>query len=442
MSRKLALLMVLGILAPAVAARAQTNQKLAFLIPNLYGPEGLKVDSVALVTNPDGSQSTHSAHFNSAFQAEFTQFNISLASQLAAIPVPSPASGFTFSLDSSLGVMKRSTQSFGPIYAERAETIGKNKFSLGVSYQHFTFDTISGQDLGGIPAVFTHDSAAYPGGRADVISTNNSIDLNVDQTVMFLTYGIVDRLDLSLAVPFVNVDMTATSQATVQRIGTGTNTAVHFFADPTAPAGQGNQKTFVNSDSASGVGDLLMRLKGTVLKSGHTGLALGVDFRFPTGDEEDFLGSGAAAIKPFLAWSLAAGKVSPHVNLGYAWTGDSVLAGNVLTGTKVSLPDEFVWAAGFDVGVAERLTLAADVLGRHVSNSPELQTRTFTALNGQTTFPDIHFVNDSIDVIDGAFGLKFNAGGKLLIDLNVLVKLNNAGLRDKVTPLFGLEYSF
>ena len=51
-------------------------------------------------------------------------------------------------------------------------------------------------------------------------------------------------------------------------------------------------------------------------------------------------------------------------------------------------------------------------------------------------------MSGSFDVIDGAFGLKFNAGGKLLIDLNVLVKLNDSGLRDKVTPLFGLEYSF
>ena len=169
MSRKIALLMALGILTTAVAARAQSN-KLAFIIPDLYGPNGLKVDSAALL--PNGQ--THSAHFNSAFQAEFTQFNVSLASQLAAVPLPSPASGFTFSLDSSLGVMKRSTQSFGPIYAERAETIGKKKFSVGVSFQRFTFDTIEGQGLGDIPAVFTHDDPA-PGGKSDVISTKNAI---------------------------------------------------------------------------------------------------------------------------------------------------------------------------------------------------------------------------------------------------------------------------
>ena len=436
MNRKPALLLALAVVMPAGITGAQASDKLAFIIPNLYGPNGLKVDSAALLPNGD----THSAHFNSAFQAEFTQFNISLASQLAAVPLPSPASGFTFSLDSSLGVMKRSTQSFGPIYAERAETIGKKKFSMGVSYQRFTFDTIEGQGLGDIPAVFTHDEPA-PGGKADVISTQNSIDLGVDQSTLFVTFGILDRLDLSLAVPYVHVDLTATSQATVERIGT-VNPAIHYFADPAAAGGYGNQKTFINSNSASGIGDLVVRLKGTVVRSGHTGLALGADVRIPTGDEENFLGSGAAAVKPFLAWSYAAGKASPHLNLGYAWTGDSVLAGDVKTGEKQSLPDEFVWAAGLDIGVSERLTLAFDVLGRHVIDSPRLQTRTFTALDGHTTFPDIHFATGSFDVIDGAAGLKFNAGGKLLIDLNVLFKLNNAGLRDKVTPLFGLEYSF
>ena len=42
----------------------------------------------------------------------------------------------------------------------------------------------------------------------------------------------------------------------------------------------------------------------------------------------------------------------------------------------------------------------------------------------------------------GAVGLKFNPVGRLLIDSNVLVKLNDTGLRDKVTPLVGMEYAF
>src|SRR5439155_9832213 len=127
-----------------------------------------------------------SAPFNSQFQTEFTQFNVSLASQLAAIPLPSPASGFTYSRDPGLGVLKRSTQSFGPIYTERADTIGKHKFSVGINYQRFAFHTIEGVDLGAVPAVFTHDNPA-PGGRADVVSTQNSIDISVDQATALFT---------------------------------------------------------------------------------------------------------------------------------------------------------------------------------------------------------------------------------------------------------------
>jgi hypothetical protein len=446
MSKKLVLLAASFVL---VAVPARSDDRLAFLIPTLYGPTGLKVDSAALVTNPDGSLSTHSAHFNSQFQAEFTQFNISLAAQLAAIPLPSPASGFTYSLDPGLGVLKRSTQSFGPIYTERADTIGKHKFSVGINYQRFSFDTIEGVDLGEVDAVFTHDNAA-PGGRADVVATRNSIDISVDQATALFSLGLLDRLDLSLAVPMVRVDMTVVSNATIYRIGTcpgGVGTtpcspATHYFANPTVAGGFGNSKSFVQTGRASGIGDLVVRLKGTAIKSGHTGLALGADVRLPTGDENKLLGSGAAAVKPFLAFSFGAGKVAPHLNAGYSWNGKSVLAGNVLTGEKRSLPNEIVFAGGLDWGAAERLTIALDVLGRRVIDSPRLESKTFTALDGHTTLPDIHFVTGSFNIVNGSFGVKFNPMGKLLVALNVLVKLNDAGLRSKVTPFFGVEYSF
>ena len=436
MSKRVVLLAASCVLA---AAAARSDDQLAFLIPNLYGPQGLKVESKALL--PSGE--THSAHFNSAFQAEFTQFNISLASQLAAVPLPSPASGFTYSLDSSLGVMKRSTQSFGPIYTERADTIGKNKFSLGINYQRFTFDTIEGVSLGAVPAVFTHDGAptAPPlNGRSDVVATMNSIGISVDQATVLFSFGILDRLDISLAVPIVRVDMTVVSDATIHRIGTASSPATHFYTD--ASGGFGTTKTFTQSGSASGIGDLVVRLKGNAIKSGHAGLALGADVRIPTGDELKLLGSGAASVKPFLAFSVAAGRAAPHVNLGYSWNGKSVLAGNVLTGEKKSLPNELVWAAGLDWGVFERLTVALDVLGRRVIDSPRLQSTTFTSIDGVTTLPDIKFGTGSFDVVNGAVGIKMNPWGKLLFDLNVLFKLNNAGLRDKITPFFGLEYSF
>ena len=249
----------------------------------------------------------------------------------------------------------------------------------------------------------------------------------------------------------VRVDMSVVSNATIYRIGScpggiGTvpcSPATHYFADPAVAGGFGNHKAFVKSGRASGIGDLVVRLKGTAIKTGHTGLALGADVRLPTGDENNLLGSGAAAVKPFLAFSFGAGKVAPHLNAAYSWNGKSVLAGNVRTGEKKSLPNEFVFAGGLDWGAADRLTLAFDVLGRRVIDSPRLQSQTFTALDGHTTLPDIHFLpSASFNVLNGSFGLKFNPTGKLLVDLNVLVKLNDAGLRAKVTPFFGVEYSF
>jgi len=430
------LLAVLGlVLLVSTTAPAQAEDKLAFLVPNLYGPNGLIVDSEAPL--PGGG--THSAHFNSAFQSEFTQFNIALASQLGALPLPSPASGFTYQFDSALGVFTRSTQSFGPILAERAETIGKKKFTFGLSFQYFSFDTLEGVDLNDIEAVFTHDDFQLGGGRTDVVTTVNSIESTVSQFTLFFTYGLADRVDLSLAVPIVNTELSVISNASVQRIGTATSPATHFFRD--ASGGLGTEREYASSGSASGIGDLIVRLKATAARGESTGVALGVDFRLPTGDEEDLLGVGTTGIKPFAAISFSRGKFSPHVNLGYQWNGESVLGGNVTAGTKGDLPDQFLYVFGADVGVTPKFTLAFDLLGQYVIDSPRLVQETFTAADG-STFPQVSFITESFTVVNGAIGCKVNAGGNLLIDFNLLFKLNDNGLRDSLTPLFGIEYSF
>ena len=97
---------------------------------------GLIVDSEARL--PTGE--THSAHFNSSFQQSFGPFNSALATQLAAVPLPAPASGFTYTYDSALGVFNRSTSSYGPILTERAETSAATTLRSSFNYQRFSFD--------------------------------------------------------------------------------------------------------------------------------------------------------------------------------------------------------------------------------------------------------------------------------------------------------------
>ena len=441
MCKKWLLVLLIGVVAIPVSAMAQAKPKLALLIRDIYGPNGLTVDSEAVL--PDGS--THSGHFNSGFQSEFTQFNVAIASQLSALPLPSPASGFTYTFDTTTGTFKRSTQSFGPILSDRAETIGKGRLSFGVNYQQFTFDSIEGIDLSRVPAVFTHDDYELGGGRSDVVTTLNSIEASLGQFTTFLTFGITDRLDISLAVPVVRTRLNVVSDATIQRIGTANNTKVHFFRDPDNPVDPyGNERRFYSSGSATGMGDIIVRAKGTLFRNAHAGLALGADVRVPSGDEKNLLGAGGPGVKPFAALSLVLRRFSPHVNVAYQWNGSSELAGDVKTGQKGDLPDQLVYVAGFDWGVDSRVTLAFDVLGQNVIDSPQLYARTFTATNGVTseTFSDIGFRTASFQQVNGSVGIKTNFYKSLLVNFNLLFKLNDHGLRDKVTPLIGLEYGF
>jgi len=431
-----------GLLAVASGATAQDPynlaapvRNLATLFTDLYGSNGLIVDSLATLPG----EQPHTAHFTSDFQADFSQFSTALVSQLVTAPLPSPASGFTYRFDPTLGVFQRSTQSFGPILAERADTIGAGRVSFGFVFQRFSFDTIEDLDLSRVPAVFTHDNYQLLGGREDVVTTVSSIEATVSQVTTYVTLGATDRLDISVAVPVVSNSLQVVSEATIRRIGT-TNPLTHFFRQANGEIG--TVRVFTAVGNASGLGDLTVRVKGSITKDAPMRLALGLDVRLPTGDEMDLLGTGTAGLQPFAVWSAAYGKFSPHVNAGYQWNGSSVLAGDPATGASQDFPEQVTYVAGADLSVNSRLTVAFDVLGRYVLDSKRLVRDEFQALDGKSTFPNIVFTTDSFNLLSGAAGVKVNVLGRLLLNANLLFKLDERGLRDKVTPLVGIEYAF
>lgn len=410
-------------------------ENLATLFSDLYGPDGLVVDSLATLP---GAQ-PHTAHFTSDFQSNFSQFTTALVSQLVTVPLPSPASGFTFEFDPTLGVFQRSTQSFGPILAERAETIGRGRIAFGNALQRFTFDTIEGVDLGGVPVVFQHISAELLGGREDVVATRNSIDATITQFTSFITMGVTDSLDVSVAVPVVDNDFKVVSDATILRLGT-TDPLTHFYSQ--SDGSVGNRRVFTAIGRASGLGDLTVRLKQGVGERFGGRLAVGLDMRIPTGDANNLLGSGAAGLRPFAAWSTAVENVSPHVNIGYQWNGSSILGGNPAAGVSSDFPDEFGYAAGADVSVNPRVTIAFDLLGRFVIDSSRVVHENFNALDGATVLPNVAFIRDSFNSLRGSIGAKMSLRDSLLLDVNMLFSLDTHGLVDRATPLVGIEYAF
>ena len=409
--------------------------ELSRIFTELYGPTGLVVNSNTTLANGQ----THSAHFNSGFESEFSQFGTALTSQIVSLPLPPPASGFTYQFDPALGVFQRTTSTFGPILSERAETIGTRRVAVGFSVQGLAFNTIEGVDLKAVPAVFTHDSAELRGGREDVVTTLNNINARVVRSAGFVSYGVTNHLDVSVVVPIVSTDIIVTSDAQVRRIGT-TNPETHFFR--TSDDQIGDRRIFTAFGEASGLGDVTVRFKQNFRKRDNYGAAFGMDVRLPTGDEHNLLGTGAPGVQPFGVWSGTYGAFSPHANLGYQWNGSSVLGSSPGSGVSADLPDVVTYSLGGVIAVHPKLTAAIDLIGRYVIDSPRLRRETFHALDGVTQLPNITFGTGSFNEMSAALGFKVNLVGPLLFNMNVLMQLNSVGLRDKISPLIGVEYAF
>lgn len=353
--------------------------------------------------------------------AEFNFFNTAFATELSQLPLATPASGFTFVIDMSTGLPKVSSETFGPIMTERAETIGRHKLFVAFTYQQFRFHSIDGNDLENVPIVFYFPSVSNP---TVATQTNNRINSTVNQYVAYGTFGLTKRIDVSIAVPISRISLGVSSTGTEYST---TTTAQQSFQE------------FIPG-SASGFGDVVLAAKGTAWYGEHMALALGAELRLPSGDALNFLGSGAVGIKPYVALS-GKGRVSPHANLGYQWNGNSVLARD-LAGNEQQLPGYFLYYVGADIGASKRLTVIADFLGQEFFNAQRVTSPTSVAIpNRGLTFPSVEPTTGSYSANNLAIGLKVNPWNRLLITGNVLIRLNSGGLRSNVVPLVGISYT-
>lgn len=400
---------------------------------------------------PPTSGVNHEAHFIGADSPQvqaLQQFNGELSNELSAFPLASSAGGFTYNYDPSIGAFTRAADSFGPIYAERASTVGKGRLNVGVNYSHFTFDRVDGLRLrdGDIRLVFTHQdvnndhSNLEPHVEGDVITAQLLLKLRSDITAFVLTYGVTDRFDVGVAVPIVRVSLDAQTDAVVQRIATGASSTIHTFLNG------GTKESFRQSGSASGVGDVVLRGKFRIFEGGRGGLAMATDVRLPTGEERDLLGTGALQAKGFLVGSLRIGTFSPHLNAGYTWSA------NASGGRKI--PDEISYTGGFDWALSPRLTFAADAIGRTLRKAQTVSvvntTFQYNTNPDITAPPDVHtavfprLISESRDSSSllGSVGLKINPFGNFLLTINGLFSLNQKGLSDRFSPLIGIDYSF
>jgi hypothetical protein len=381
----------------------------------------------------------HAAHFSSITTQEAPYiFNQEIVTQLATFPTGSSSGGFAFQFNPATGAMSRTTDSFGPSFAERAVTVGRGALAFGMNFQTSKFDRFNNIDTenGDLTFYLRHAPIADFFYEGDLVEASLALELSTVTTSFFLNYGVTDRFDIAATIPIIAVSMDATVNATILRLATvnAPGPAIHSFE------GGGTQKTSTRSGSSAGVGDILLRAKYRFMDLTAGGLAAGVDIRTPTGDAENLLGLGATQAAFTFIGSSRHGKWAPHFNIGYTVSGDSDVLG--------SIPDEFGYRGGIERVINARLTVSGELLGRALLDMNQLELgsttltyRDFFGTVSSTTFDEFQQKTGTLNSISLAFGGKFNVRGNVLVTANVLFPVNWDGIRARVTPVIGVEYT-
>jgi hypothetical protein len=114
-----------------------------------------------------------------------------------------------------------------------------------------------------------------------------------------------------------------------------------------------------------------------------------------------------------------------------------------------SLPGGLQYDAGADYRVRHSLTIAADILGNQFVNTPSLAAGTVTLVPPPSaaetfipaTLPGVSEANNTYTTANLSAGLKWSPHAGLLLYGNVLLPINNEGLRSDPVPLFGIAYN-
>jgi hypothetical protein len=355
-----------------------------------------------LVTN-QSVQTGNVARDRNAAQATADTIGRALLANLATLPAPSTSGAFVYRLNPELGTVERVTQTFGPSFVERAQTVGRNQVSLGMAFQYLRFDSLDGLNLRDGSLVTTANKFVNESAPFDAEHLTLNIDANV--ATIYGTVGVTNRLDVSVLVPIVSLQVSGSRLDTYRG---------QTFLEATA------------SSHAVGLADVIVRSKYEMYSSGGSGLAAAVDVRLPTGRQADLLGAGTTSTKFSGIGSVESGRLSASANGG-------VTVGGLAT--------ELNYDAAVAVAATPHVTIATELLGRWINGLGSVVSTTTPnpAIAGAQTIrltPDA----SSLNMITFVPGFKWNVSDTWVLAANLMIPLSNSGLTARVTPFIGLDY--
>jgi hypothetical protein len=294
------------------------------------------------------------------------------------------------------------------------------------------FTSLRGVPLDELTLNFSHDDVDPPGlGRPlrenDILQVTLDLNVNLLVSTFFTTFGLSDAIDVGVAVPIVHTNLTGRSMGQFIPFGIPTS---HFFAGDSAnPVLTASAATF---GSATGVGDIALRMKANLRSDERFAVAVMTDARLPTGNEDDLTGSGHFALRGLLIASARLGAVSPHLNVGH----------EIRTGRGRS--DAIHATAGFDQPMSDWATLAMDLISEWHVGGGGLQFPPAVHIE----YPvERHVIPTNIPNmkdhrVHGSFGMKFRVLGGPILVANALVPLRRGGLESRLVWTVGLDGNF
>ena len=327
------------------------------------------------------------------------------AVELTTIPVTSSSGGFVYRLNPNIGIVERASNGFGPFFTESVLRGGRGQTGFGVRLQYARFDTLQGADLrsGTFPTNATRLTGAAEPFSVELLR----LKLEARSAFVVGSYGLTERLSVGGSVPVVNVRFTGDRYRALNGVSTLQS---------------------AQSGSATGLGDVAVHARMRLFGHSARGLALGGDVKFPTGREEDLLGTGKHAGRFLVIGSYEDNRLAVHLNGGYGIGG---------------VTREVFWSGATTFAPAARLTLIGEIIGRRLSKLSRLQD-VYEPYPGLAELETMRWlpVDRGLETTFVVAGAKWNIARSWLLNANALIRLTDTGLRSRITPSISLDFDF
>lgn len=344
-----------------------------------------------------------------------------IAAETQSPPLGSSSSAMVFVFDTQSGLPRRASNSFGPLFAERALTNGRGVISIAANFQQFAWKSYEGSNLRNDDDGLYWGHFDYDGLGSGYVGVCK-MDMNTSLFNVSASYGVTDRLDIGVSVPFIRSSVN------------GSNEFVDYAAidDEFAVVPTFERLGVYRAEgTSSGLGDLLLRGKYSLWSNGPTSLAGAVEFRLPTGDIQEMRGTGEFQARLGGFVSHEARTVAPHANVSYAFGSDV-------------LPNELNYVVGSDFPLHDRITMSADVIGSWMTGVSSFRQGTVFGDTLTVNGRNVQLANFNVEDVNwntlvAATGAKIRVGGSMLITGNLLFPMNDNGLTHGVTATIGIE---